>query len=443
MISRFFITRPIFACVISAFIVLAGLGGMRALPISAYPDIIPPQVTVSATYPGATAETIAETVAAPLEEEINGVEDMLYMQSVNAGNGTLAINVTFNVGADPDLAAINVNNRIQAAVPRLPEEVRRQGVVVRKASANMLQIVTIFSPDGSQDMLSMSSYASLNVLDELRRVKGVGDVQMFGQDYSIRIWMQPDKLAQLGLTPSDVAAAVRQQNSQFAAGHIGVEPMSEQVDFTYSVTAQGRLATPEEFEQIVVHTTQAGSIVRLKDVARVELGAQTLQLQDHAGRQAGGFHGRLPAAGRQCARDGQRGRGASRGAVGRFSERHGLRHPIRHDPVREGVDRGSRQDADRGDDPGVLRRARVPAELARHDHPDAGGAGVAHRHVRSHVPVRLLDQHADAVRHGARDRHRRRRCDRRARERRAHHDDREAAGAGSDDEGDGRRSRAR
>src|SRR5688572_16188439 len=177
MISKFFITRPIFACVISAFIVIAGLGGIRALPISAYPDIIPPMVTVSATYPGATAETIAETVAAPLEEEINGVEDMLYMQSVNAGNGTLAINVTFNVGADPDLAAINVNNRVQAAVPRLPEDVRRQGVVVRKASANMLQIVTIFSPDGSQDMLSLSSYASLNVVDELRRVTGVGDVQ--------------------------------------------------------------------------------------------------------------------------------------------------------------------------------------------------------------------------------------------------------------------------
>lgn len=275
MISRFFITRPIFACVISAFIVIAGLAGMRALPISAYPNIIPPQVTVSATYPGATAETIAQTVAAPLEEEINGVEEMLYMQSINAGNGTLTINVTFNVGADPDLAAINVNNRIQAAVPRLPEEVRRQGVVVRKASASMLQIVTIFSRDGSQDMLSLSSYASLNIVDELRRVKGVGDVQMFGQDYSIRIWMQPDKLAQLGLTPADVAAAVRQQNSQFAAGHVGVEPMSEHVDFTYSVTAQGRLATPEEFEQIVVHTTQAGSIVRLEDVARVELGAQT------------------------------------------------------------------------------------------------------------------------------------------------------------------------
>lgn len=275
MISGFFITRPIFACVISAFIVLAGLGGMRALPISAYPDIIPPMVTISASYPGATAETIAETVAAPIEEQINGVENMLYMTSVNSGDGTLAINVTFNVGADPDLAAINVNNRVQAAVPRLPEEVRRQGVVVRKASSSILQIVGMTSPDGSMDTLAISSYASLNILDELRRVKGVGDVQMWGQNYSIRIWMQPDKLAQLGLTPSDIAAAVRQQNSQFAAGRVGVEPTSEKVDFTYAVTAQGRLSSPEEFEQIVVRTTERGSIVRLKDVARVELGAQT------------------------------------------------------------------------------------------------------------------------------------------------------------------------
>jgi HAE1 family hydrophobic/amphiphilic exporter-1/multidrug efflux pump len=282
MISKFFITRPIFACVISAFIVLAGLGGIRSLPISAYPDIIPPQVTVSAQYPGATAETIAETVAAPLEEEINGVENMLYMSSVSSGDGTLTINVTFAVGSDPDLAAINVNNRIQAAVPRLPEEVRRQGVVVRKASANMLQIVSITSPDRSHDPIELSNYALLNILDELRRVPGVGDAQMFGQDYSIRIWMQPDKLAQLGLTPSDIVTAVRQQNTQFAAGRIGVEPMSESVDFTYSVTAQGRLETPEQFEQIVVHTTPSGSIVRLKDVARVELGAQVYNFRSTA-----------------------------------------------------------------------------------------------------------------------------------------------------------------
>lgn len=275
MISNFFITRPIFACVISAFIVIAGLAGMRALPISAYPNIIPPSVTVAAVYPGATAETIAATVAAPLEKEINGVEDMLYMSSVNSGNGTLMITVNFNVGVDADMATVNVNNRIQAAVPRLPEEVRRQGVVVRKASTTFLQIVSVHSPDDSVDMLTLSSYVTLNVVDELRRIPGVGDVQMWGQDYSIRIWMQPDKLAQLGLTPPDVAAAIRQQNSQFAAGQIGVEPVEQNVDFTYAVTAQGRLQEPEEFEQIVVHTTPNGGIVRLKDVARVELGAQT------------------------------------------------------------------------------------------------------------------------------------------------------------------------
>jgi HAE1 family hydrophobic/amphiphilic exporter-1/multidrug efflux pump len=283
MISRFFITRPIFACVISAFIVLAGLGGMRALPISMYPNIIPPMVTVAAQYPGATAETIAETVAAPIEEQINGVENMLYMTSVNSGDGTLMVTVTFNVGADPDLATINVNNRVQAAVPRLPEEVRRQGVVVRKASQNFLQIIGIASPDNSLSALELSSYTTLNIIDEIRRIKGIGDVQMFGQQYSIRIWMQPDKLAQLGLTPSDVTAAVRQQNSQFAAGRIGVEPVDAQVDFTYAVTAQGRLETPEEFEQIVVRMSDTGSIVRLKDVARVELGAQTYNFNAYVG----------------------------------------------------------------------------------------------------------------------------------------------------------------
>ncbi len=283
MISRFFITRPIFACVISAFIVLAGLGGIASLPVSMYPNIIPPMVTVAAMYPGATAETIAETVAAPIEEEINGVENMLYMTSVNSGDGTLMITVTFAVGADPDLAAINVNNRVQAAVPRLPEEVRRQGVVVRKASMNFLQIIGITSPDGTMSPLELSSYTSLNILDEIRRVPGIGDVQMWGQEYAIRIWMQPDKLAQLGLTPADVAAAVRQQNSQFAAGRIGVEPIDLDVDFTYAVTAQGRLETPEEFEQIVVHTTDRGAIVRLRDVARVELGAQTYNFNSFVG----------------------------------------------------------------------------------------------------------------------------------------------------------------
>jgi multidrug efflux pump len=274
MISSYFIKRPIFACVVSAFIVIAGLGGLRALPVSAYPDIIPPMVTVNAVYPGATAETIAETVAAPLEEEINGVEGMLYMNSISAGNGSLTINVTFAVGTDPDLAAINVNNRVQAAVPRLPEEVRRQGVTVLKSYSQFMQLISYYSPDGSVDEVSIGNYVLLNVVDELRRIPGVGNVQMWGKEYSMRVWLQPDKLAQLGLSPRDVAQAIREQNSQFASGRIGVEPMDDSVDFTFAVTAQGRMSTPEEFERIVVHTTEAGAIVRLRDVARVELGAQ-------------------------------------------------------------------------------------------------------------------------------------------------------------------------
>ncbi|PZN34526.1 MAG: hydrophobe/amphiphile efflux-1 family RND transporter, partial [Proteobacteria bacterium] len=275
MISGFFIERPIFACVVSAFIVIAGLGGLRALPVSAYPDIIPPQVSVNAVYPGADAETIAETVAGPLEQEINGVEGMLYMNSISAGNGSLTINVTFAVGTDPDLATINVNNRVQIALPRLPEEVRRQGVTVVKASTSILQLISMHSPGGRIDQAAIGNYALLHVVDELRRVPGVGDVQMWGREYSMRVWLRPDKLAELGLTPGDVAEAIRQQNSQFASGRVGAAPMNEGVDFTFAVTAEGRMSDPAQFESIIVTTTDAGAIVRLRDVARVELGAQS------------------------------------------------------------------------------------------------------------------------------------------------------------------------
>ncbi|MEO9385611.1 efflux RND transporter permease subunit, partial [Chromobacterium phragmitis] len=274
MFSAFFIRRPIFASVISIVIMLAGLAAIKALPIEQYPEIVPPVVNVTASYPGASAEVIANTVAAPLEQAINGVDDMLYVQSNSASNGTLSLTVSFKIGTNPDQATINVNNRVQSVLSQLPEEVRRQGVNVRKKSNTFLQVISLFSPDNSHDTLFISNYALLNVVDELKRVPGVGDVVNFaGQDYSMRIWLKPDKLAQLKLTPSDVAAAIREQNSQFAAGKLGAEPTPKKLDFTYTVTTQGRLSEPEEFENIIVRSNPDGSAVKLKDVARVELGA--------------------------------------------------------------------------------------------------------------------------------------------------------------------------
>jgi multidrug efflux pump len=275
MISRIFIDRPVLASVLSIVIVLAGLVAMRALPIEQYPPIVPPEVVVSATYPGANAQTIAETVAAPLEQQINGVENMIYMRSTSTGSGTLNLSVSFQIGTDPDQATINVNNRVQRATALLPEEVRRQGVTVNKRSSSILQVLTMSSPDRRYDTIFISNYALINIIDELRRTPGVGDASLFGaSDYSMRIWLRPDKVAQYNLTPGDIAAAIREQNAQFAAGRFGEEPMPGAQAFTYSVTTPGRLADPREFENIILRSDPNGAALRVKDVARVELGSQ-------------------------------------------------------------------------------------------------------------------------------------------------------------------------
>ncbi|WP_417704940.1 efflux RND transporter permease subunit [Pseudomonas sp.] len=279
MISRFFIDRPVFATVISIVIVLAGLAAMRALPIAQYPEILPPQVSVSASYPGASSQVIAETVAAPLEQQINGVENMIYQLSNSSSSGAMSLTVYFEVGTDPDQATINVNNKVQAALAKLPEEVRRQGVKVEKKSSDILQVITLYSPDDSRDPIFISNYALINVIDELKRLKGVGDASQFGsKDYSMRIWLRPDKLAQYNLTPTDVVNAIREQNSQFAAGSFGQQPLKEPQDFTYTVTTQGRFTDPQEFESVILRTDDTGASLLLKDVARVELGAQDYSL---------------------------------------------------------------------------------------------------------------------------------------------------------------------
>ncbi len=275
MFSRFFIDRPLFAAVISTFLVIAGLAAMRALPIAQYPEIAPPVVTVQAVYPGASAQTLEQTVASPLENAINGVPGMIYMSSSSSAAGTVQIQVTFDIGTNVDIAAVNVNNRVKQVEPRLPEEVRRQGVTVERGSSAFLQVLAFYAPDGRYDDLFTSNYVTLNVLDNLKRLPGTTNVQIFGaKDYAMRIWLKPERLAQLKLTPNDIIAAVNEQNAQFTAGKIGQSPVAKNQDLVYTVTTRGRLADPKQFEQIIVRSNPDASTVRLADVARVELGSR-------------------------------------------------------------------------------------------------------------------------------------------------------------------------
>jgi len=272
--SRFFIDRPIFAAVLSIVIFAAGLISIPLLPIGEYPDVVPPSVVVRTVYPGANPKVISETVATPLEEAINGVEDMMYLKSVAGSDGVLQLTVTFRPGTDPDEAAVRVQNRVAQAQARLPEDVRRQGVTTQKQSPVFLMVVHLTSSDGNYDSLYLRNYMRLHVKDELARIPGVGDAQLFGGgDYAMRIWLDPDKVAARGLTAGDVLAAVREQNVQVSAGQLGAEPMPNGSDFLLSINAKGRLASVEEFGDIVLKSGADGQVVRLADVARVELAA--------------------------------------------------------------------------------------------------------------------------------------------------------------------------
>ena len=273
--SRFFINRPIFASVISIVIVIAGIMASRVLPISQYPEIAPPTVIISASYPGASAETLAKTVAAPIEEQLSGVENLMYFNSTASANGSLSITATFEVGTDVDMATVNVNNRVKIAEPRLPDVVRQYGVTVQKRSNDILMVAAITSPEGTRTPLYLSNYALVNILDDLKRIPGVGDAQIFGaMDYSMRLWLRPDRMAQLGVTTTEISNAIAAQNKQNAAGKIGQEPAPNDQQLVYTVTAKGRLTTPEQFGNIVIRADGPKGALYLKDVARVELGAQ-------------------------------------------------------------------------------------------------------------------------------------------------------------------------
>ncbi|MFT5788157.1 MAG: HAE1 family hydrophobic/amphiphilic exporter-1 [Shewanella sp.] len=280
MISEFFINRPKFAFVISTVLTLVGLISIPILSVSEFPEIAPPQVSVSTSYSGASANIVKDTIAQPLEAEVNGVEGMLYMESKSANDGSYSLNVTFEVGTDPDMAQVKVQNRVQQAMPRLPEEVKRQGVKVEKQSPNILMVVNLVSPNETFDSLFITNYAGLNVKDALARQSGVSKVQIIGAlDYAMRIWLDPDKMASFSITATDVIAALQEQNIQVAAGRIGAAPVDPDQQFQYTLQTQGRLKNPKEFANVVIRANEDGSKIIIGDLARVELGSQTYDAQ--------------------------------------------------------------------------------------------------------------------------------------------------------------------
>ncbi|WP_277187731.1 efflux RND transporter permease subunit, partial [Caballeronia sp. BR00000012568055] len=279
--SHFFIDRPIFAMVVSIVITLAGLIAMLTLPIAQYPDITPAQITVSATYPGASADVVANNVSAPIEQQVNGADNMIYMNSSSSSTGQMTLNVYFDIGTNPSLAQVDVQNRVNLALPQLPQSVQAQGVSVQKKSSSFMMVIAIYSPTNRYDSTYIANYANVYVLDALKRIPGANQASIFGNpDYAMRVWLKPERMAQLGVTATDVQNAVSNQNQQFAVGSIGTSPTGGPVQQSFAVTTTGRLKTPAEFENIIIRAQNgAAAVVRLKDVARVELGQKDYSIR--------------------------------------------------------------------------------------------------------------------------------------------------------------------
>ena len=420
-ISHFFIDRPIFASVVSIVIVILGGVGFVRLPVAQYPEIAPPTITVHGQYPGASADVVAATVVTPIEQQINGVENMIYMTSNSTSDGNFQISVTFDIGTNLDIAQVQVQNRVSVALPRLPADVRNIGVTVNKSSPDIMMVVHLYSPDKSRDTLFMSNYATLEITDALSRIDGVGSIVVFGsRDYAMRIWLDPDRLQSVGLTASDVVTALQGQNVQVASGVLSQPPVDQPRAFQISVQTLGRLKDAAEFANIVVKQT-ADAVVRLKDVATVELAAQDYTTNSYLDRDPAIALGIFQRPGSNALATADNIKKTMENLSKRFPP--GMKYTIVYNPTQfiAAVGRGGRDDHGRGDRAGRAGGHPVPADLARRRHPDRRHPGVADRHVLRDVAVRLLAQQSVAVRPGARHRHRRRRRHRRGGERRAQH----------------------
>ncbi len=408
-LGRLSINQPILAMVLSIVLLIIGALAYTTLPVSEYPQVVPPTVVVTTQYPGATAQTVSDTVAAPIEQEINGVEDMLYLYSQATSNGNLTITVTFKLGTDLDKAQVLVQNRVAIAQPRLPEEVQRNGVVTRKNSPDILMVVFMLSPDDSFDQLYISNYALLQVRDELLRLDGIGDIQMFGaRDYSMRLWLDPDKIASLGMTSAEVVAAIRAQNLQITGGQIGEPPIADRA-FQPNLTFTGRLKDQKQFEEIVVRAGADGRLVRLRDVARVELGALSYATNSFLLRKSAVALLVTQRPGSNALATAKNISDSDGEAEGRLSERARLQYRLQPHRIHRAIRPRADQDDLRGDAARRHRRAGVFAGLAAGDHSDHRYSGFAGRHLCRDGGARILHQQSHAVRAGARGRHRCRR----------------------------------
>ena len=397
--SKFFIDRPIVAIVIAILTVVVGLVSMAKLPVAQLPDIVPPQVNVSATYTGADALTIEQSVATPLEQQMNGVDNMLYMMSTNANDGTMNLKVTFDVGTNVDIDQVNTQNRVSQASPNLPTSVNQYGVTVKKLMGLPLLVLSVYSPNGTYAGQFLGNFATININDALLRVPGVGQVTNFGAaDYAMRVWVKPDQLTKLGLTVSDLISAVQQQSAVNPAGQIGAEPAPKGQQFTYAVRAPGRLVNADEFGKIIVRQNPDGSTVRLKDVSRIELGSLVYQ-------QIGRYNGKpaviiaiYQAPGSNALAVARQVKAADGGTEVPISSGLGLRRFHGHHAPHHGRDERNSHDVVRGHRPGHHCSVLVSARLARNSYSPDCCTCVADRHVRHLSAARFLNQHAISLR---------------------------------------------
>ena len=420
MISAVFVNRPRLAIVIAIVMTLAGLISLTRLPVAQFPDIVPPQVQVTTTYPGASAAVVESTVAQPLEAAINGVDRMLYMKSNSANDGSYSLTVSFALGTDPDIDTVNVNNRVQATLARLPSDVQHQGVTTQKRSSAILEFLQFYSEGGKQSPLFISNYVTINALDRLARVPGVGQAFVFGAlNYSMRIWFDTDRLISLNLAPSDIITAIQAQNTQAAVGRVGARPTASDTEFQINLQTQGRLTTPEQFANIVIRANPDGSVLRVRDVARVELGAANEDTESRLNGNPAVTIGMYLAPGANAVATSARVSQTLADLSTRFPE--GLKTIVFYDSstfVSDTIDEVIKTLGEAF----VLVVVVVFLFLGNFratTHPDHRRAGQPDRHLRRAARRRLLGQHGLAARPGAGDRHRGRRRDRGGRERRA------------------------